>query len=73
MQLYSMFIIIYPVILVVITSLPKGNPLPSVAVRPITFATSVRNVRYSLRVTPRSIVFISGIPEPGYIKWMSPD
>lgn len=46
------------------TSFPSGIPLPSVAVKPITFATSVLNVRYSLSVTPRKIVFISGIPEP---------
>lgn len=46
------------------TSLPSGKPDPSVAVKPITFATSVLNVRYSFSATPRNIVFISGIPEP---------
>lgn len=39
-------------------------PLPSVAVNPITLATSVLNVKYSLSATPRRIVFISGMPEP---------
>lgn len=46
------------------TSFPKGIPLPSVAVKPITLATKVLNVKYSFSVTPRSMVFISGIPEP---------
>lgn len=31
----------------------------------MTLATSVRNVKYSFKATPRSIVFISGMPEPG--------
>lgn len=44
-------------------------PLPRVAVRPITFATSVLNVRYSLSATPRNIVFISGMPEPMGCDW----
>lgn len=39
-------------------------PDPSVAVKPITLATSVLNVRYSFNVTPLRIVFISGMPEP---------
>lgn len=46
-------------------SFPRGIPEPRVAVRPTTFATSTRKVRYSFRVTPRRIVFISGMPEPG--------
>lgn len=47
------------------TSLPNGIPLPRVAVKPITFAISVLKVRYSFNGTPRRMVFISGIPEPG--------
>lgn len=57
------------------TSFPSGIPLPRVAVNPITLATSVLNVRYSLSVTPRNIVFISGIPEPilcGATRWTKP-
>lgn len=46
------------------TSFPRGIPLPRAQVRPITLATNVLKVRYSFRTTPRSIVFISGIPEP---------
>lgn len=45
-------------------SLPSGNPEPKVKVSPTIFAISVRKVRYSLRTTPRKMVFISGIPEP---------
>lgn len=52
-----------------LTSLPSGIPLPRVAVNPITFATSVLNVKYSLSATPRNIVFISGIPEPNENEW----
>lgn len=48
-----------------LTSLPSGIPLPRVAVNPITLATSVLNVKYSLSATPLKIVFISGMPEPG--------
>lgn len=48
-----------------LTSFPSGIPLPKVAVNPITFATSVLNVKYSFSATPLNIVFISGIPEPG--------
>merc|ERR1719239_539035 len=44
-------------------SLPRGIPEPSVAVRPITLATRVLKVRYSLSTTPLSITFISGMPE----------
>ena len=47
-----------------VTSLPSGIPLPSVAVKPIALAISVRKVKYSLSTTPLKIVFISGIPEP---------
>ena len=47
------------------TSFPRGIPLPRAQVRPMTLATNVLNVRYSFRTTPLSIVFISGIPEPG--------
>lgn len=47
-----------------LTSLPNGMPLPNVAVKPITLATSVLNVKYSLSATPRKMVFISGMPEP---------
>jgi hypothetical protein len=47
------------------TSLPSGMPLPRVAVSPTILAMSVRKVRYSFRATPRRIVFISGMPEPG--------
>jgi len=46
------------------TSFPNGIPLPKVAVKPTTLAIRVRNVKYSLRTTPRRIVFISGIPDP---------
>lgn len=46
------------------TSLPTGIPLPSPAVRPITFAANALKVRYSFSTTPLRIVFISGIPEP---------
>lgn len=58
-----------------LTSFPNGIPAPSVAVRPITLATNVLNVRYSLRATPRNMVFISGIPEPilcGATRWTKP-
>lgn len=48
----------------ILTSLPKGIPLPSVAVSPTTLAINVRKVRYSFNVTPLKIVFISGMPEP---------
>lgn len=48
-----------------LTSLPKGIPLPRAHVRPITLATKVLRVRYSFSTTPRRIVFISGMPEPG--------
>lgn len=44
--------------------LPKGIPLPKTAVRPTILAMRVRNVRYSFKATPRSMVFISGMPEP---------
>jgi hypothetical protein len=47
-----------------ITSLPNGIPLPSTAVKATILAIPVRKVKYSLRTTPRKIVFISGIPEP---------
>lgn len=47
-----------------IPSFPNGIPAPRVAVRPMHFATSVLNVRYSFSCTPLNIVFISGIPEP---------
>lgn len=53
------------------TSFPRGIPLPRAQVRPITLATNVLKVRYSFRTTPLSIVFISGIPEPG--KWKGRD
>lgn len=46
------------------TSFPNGKPLPKIAIRPTNLATSVLNVRYSFKVTPRKMVFISGIPEP---------
>lgn len=46
------------------TSFPRGIPLPRAQVRPMTLATKVLKVRYSLRTTPLSIVFISGIPDP---------
>lgn len=46
------------------TSFPRGIPLPRAQVRPMTLATKVLKVRYSLRTTPLSIVFISGMPEP---------
>lgn len=46
------------------TSFPTGMPLPSPAVRATTLATKALRVRYSFRITPRSIVFISGIPDP---------
>ncbi len=49
-----------------LTSFPSGIPAPRVAVRAIIFAIPVRNVKYSFKTTPRRIVFISGIPEPGY-------
>lgn len=58
-----------------LTSFPNGIPAPNVAVRPIIFATNVLNVRYSLRATPRSMVFISGMPEPilcGATRWTKP-
>lgn len=58
-----------------LTSFPNGIPLPSVAVNPITLATRVLNVKYSLSVTPRNIVFISGMPEPilcGATRWTKP-
>ena len=48
-----------------VTSLPRGMPLPRAQVRPMTFATNVLKVRYSLSTTPLRMVFISGIPEPG--------
>lgn len=47
-----------------VTSLPSGMPLPNAQVRPMTFATKVLKVRYSLSTTPLRMVFISGIPEP---------
>lgn len=53
------------------TSFPRGIPLPRAQVRPMTLATNVLKVRYSFRTTPLSIVFISGIPEPG--KWKERD
>lgn len=51
------------------TSLPRGIPLPRAQVRPMTLATNVLKVRYSFRTTPLRIVFISGIPEPGWAWW----
>ncbi len=45
-------------------------PAPNVAVKPITFAIKVLNVKYSLRATPLKIVFISGIPEPTKKTWV---
>lgn len=47
-----------------VTSLPRGMPLPRAQVRPMTLATKVLKVRYSLSTTPLRMVFISGIPEP---------
>lgn len=58
-----------------LTSFPSGIPLPRVAVNPITLATRVLNVKYSFNVTPRKMVFISGIPEPilcGAMRWTNP-
>jgi len=46
------------------TSFPNGKVLPSDEHRPTTLEMRVRNVRNSLRITPRNITFISGIPEP---------
>lgn len=46
------------------TSLPSGIPLPKVAVKPITFATSVLIVRNSSNATPLNIVLTSGTPDP---------
>lgn len=54
-----------------VTSLPRGMPLPRAQVRPMTLATNVLKVRYSLSTTPLRMVFISGIPEPaGEISWL---
>lgn len=47
------------------TSLPRGMPLPRAQVSPMTFATKVLRVRYSFSTTPRKMVFISGMPDPG--------
>lgn len=38
----------------------------------MTLATNVLNVRYSFSTTPRRMVFISGIPEPGKENEMRP-
>lgn len=46
------------------TSFPSGSPAPIVSVRPMNLAIIVRIVRYSLRITPRKMVLISGIPDP---------
>lgn len=46
------------------TSFPNGIPLPRAQVKPMTLATKVLKVKYSLSTTPLRIVFISGIPEP---------
>ena len=43
---------------------PSGKPLLSASVKPIAFAIKTRNERYSFNTTPRSIVFISGMPLP---------
>lgn len=48
-----------------LTSLPRGIPLPRAQVSPMTLATKVLRVRYSFSTTPRKIVFISGMPDPG--------
>ena len=45
-------------------SLPRGIPLPSVAVSPTILASSVLPERYSFSTTPLRMVFISGMPEP---------
>ena len=45
-------------------SLPRGIPLPRVAVSPTILAMRVFGVRYSLRTTPLRMVFISGMPDP---------
>lgn len=48
-----------------VTSLPRGIPLPRAQVSPMTLATKVFRVRYSFSTTPRKMVFISGMPDPG--------
>lgn len=53
-----------------VTSLPRGIPLPRAQVSPMTFATKVLRVRYSFSTTPRKMVFISGMPDPG--EWTVP-
>ena len=50
-----------------VTSLPRGIPLPRAQVSPMTLATKVFRVRYSFSTTPRKMVFISGMPDPGEV------
>lgn len=50
-----------------VTSLPRGMPLPKAQVSPMTLATKVFRVRYSFSTTPRKMVFISGMPDPGRV------
>lgn len=45
-------------------SLPIDKPAPLAAISPITFAMKVLKVKYFYKLTPASIDFISGIPDP---------
>ena len=51
-------------ILKLLTSFPMGRPHPNEVHKPTIFDTNVLNVKYSFKTTPRSTVFISGMPEP---------
>ena len=42
-------------IVILFTSFPSGNPLPRTNGNPITFATNVRNDKYSFSTTPLNI------------------
>merc|ERR550532_2042257 len=56
-------------------SFPIGIPLPRDIVRPIVLEMRVLKDRYSWSLTPRMIVFISGMPLPtalGSTRWTKP-